>query len=427
SGRAGRRGIDTEGFVVVPWSADASFAQLTALAKGRLPTLTSHFRPTPAMVATFARHGSAGELTQFARSSLRAHLAQRQATALRANLASLLDEAPAESDDVVEEPPPDAVTLAHIRPGDVIVDPGRRTTGVLAVVGALRQRRGVDAIDVVGEDSRRTTLTVRALRASPVVVGRIELPEAGPSPRGFTREVCDRLRAAPRASLLRAAATPAPKRRVRRDMQRTRAAISQLRRRIRFEETELDDELAAYVELLRVRGHLDVWVPTASGRALARLFHDAGLLVAECLREGLFTGLAAPELAAFASCFTPRGARAEHALRAPTPAVAAAYRAADTLVRDLNLAEESLGLAHSPSPNAAMAGVMFRWTATGDLARALQGSDVQAGDLVREARQVAELLEQIALVAVDEVSSTAAVTIAGLNRGIVIDELGVRA
>ena len=423
SGRAGRRGIDDSGYVIVPWFESVSFAQLTGLAQGRLPTLTSHFSPTPAMVATFARHRGPRELRAFVGSSLRSHLATRHVAALRADLthaeafwAELSTESAHNSTQKPEQP-----SLGHIAPGDVIVDPGRPSSGTFAVIGEVRLRRGVHAVDVVGEDARRTTLDTRALRATPAVVGRIVLPNAGASPRGFSRQVTDLLRAAPRATAIPTTATERTGNN--KDVRRAHAAVEDLRARIDVAERELDDELAAYIALLRRRGHLDGWQLTPSGNALARLFHDAGLLVAEALRDGLFDDLSPAELAALASAFTPRGGAAEHAQRAPTPRVAAALREAEQHVRALNHAEDELGLRHTPSPNAALSGVVYRWCESGDLAHALQGSDVRAGDLVREVRQVAELLEQLGVVCPAPVAATCAHAIARLNRGIVVDEI----
>ena len=91
SGRAGRRGIDDVGFVVVPWSPAVSFPQLTALIRGRLPTLASHFAPTPAMVMSFARRSSPADLRRFVHVSLRARLLERHADTLRADLANAND------------------------------------------------------------------------------------------------------------------------------------------------------------------------------------------------------------------------------------------------------------------------------------------------------------------------------------------------
>jgi ATP-dependent RNA helicase HelY len=425
SGRAGRRGIDDAGFVVVPWSADVSFAQVTALAKGRLPTLASHFAPTPASVANFARNRGPRELQTFVRSSLRGYLAQRHVAALQADLGALT-ESLADAGALDGTPAPAItcdITLDHLMPGDVVVDPGRPSTGACAVVAPVRTRRGQHAIDVVGHDGRRTTVTARMFRASPVIVGHIELPPIAASPRGFTRSVVDLLHAAALATAL-PAPPPAPTARAEERRQlRDRDAVTTLRARIEHAEHELDDELSAHVALLRRRGHLDGWQPTASGVALSRLFHDAGLLVAEALRASLFDGLSAAELAAFVSGFTPRGSRAEHGDRAPTPKVAAAYRAAEVLVRELNAAQDDLDLVHTPAPNATLAGVVYRWADTGNLGHALRGSDVLPGDLVREVRQVAELIEQIGSVSVEPLCGVCAEAVARLNRGIVVDEV----
>jgi ATP-dependent RNA helicase HelY len=424
SGRAGRRGIDDSGYVVVPWSADASVAQLTGLVKGRLPTLTSQFRPTPAMVAAFVRHRDPAQLRQFVAASLRAFLAQRHVAALRADLGVAESELAA-TEELDDGALADAtvVTLRDLRPGDVIVDPGRARGRAGAVVGAVRPRQGQETIEVVGEDGRRTTLVAGALRAQPVVVGRIELPAEGPSPRGFTRQVAELLRAAPRALALPKVRSAPPPKPTGARRARTAEAVELLRERIGITESELDQELATYVTLLRRRGHLDGWELAASGVALSRLFHDAGLLVAEALRASLFADLSAQELAAFASGFTPRSGLADHAFRAPTPKVSAAYRAADVLVRALNAVEHDLDLPLTPSPNAALAGAIYRWADTGDLGHALRGTDVRAGDLVREARQAAELIEQIALVGDARLVRVCADAVARLNRGIVVDEL----
>ena len=51
TGRAGRRGIDREGWAVALWSPDSSFAQVARLASSRSFELRSAFRPTYNMVA----------------------------------------------------------------------------------------------------------------------------------------------------------------------------------------------------------------------------------------------------------------------------------------------------------------------------------------------------------------------------------------
>jgi ATP-dependent RNA helicase HelY len=68
SGRAGRRGIDTEGFVVVPWSARTRVEQVVTLSQSRNFVLRSSFRPTSNMVVNLVartdRDGARGMLAR---------------------------------------------------------------------------------------------------------------------------------------------------------------------------------------------------------------------------------------------------------------------------------------------------------------------------------------------------------------------------
>ncbi len=61
TGRAGRRGIDTEGYAVVLWSPFVSFAEVAGLAASRSFVLTSSFRPTYNMAANLVRRYPADE------------------------------------------------------------------------------------------------------------------------------------------------------------------------------------------------------------------------------------------------------------------------------------------------------------------------------------------------------------------------------
>ena len=54
AGRAGRRGLDDIGHVVVPWHSDVSFPEVAGLAGGRPSRIASMLRCTPTLVAGFA-------------------------------------------------------------------------------------------------------------------------------------------------------------------------------------------------------------------------------------------------------------------------------------------------------------------------------------------------------------------------------------
>ena len=68
-------------------------------------------------------------------------------------------------------------------------------------------------------------------------------------------------------------------------------------------------------------GYLDGDTVTADGRRLARLYTELDLLVAECLRRGLWDGLDAAELAACVSAlsFESRRPTTRPAAAAPRP------------------------------------------------------------------------------------------------------------
>ena len=55
AGRAGRRGIDDRGYVVVLWNPFVAFEQVAGLASRRTYALTSSFRPTYNMAANLVR------------------------------------------------------------------------------------------------------------------------------------------------------------------------------------------------------------------------------------------------------------------------------------------------------------------------------------------------------------------------------------
>src|SRR6185312_5597125 len=61
TGRAGRRGIDTQGYAVVLWSPFTSFGEVAGLASSRSFTLSSAFRPTYNMAANLVRRYAADE------------------------------------------------------------------------------------------------------------------------------------------------------------------------------------------------------------------------------------------------------------------------------------------------------------------------------------------------------------------------------
>ena len=438
AGRAGRRGLDRVGNVVVPWSPDIGLHRVTGLAGGRADSLRSHYRATPAMVANLVHAYGPEEGRARFRRSLAHHLLERSLVDLRAMLADREGELAELSSSEDHEHDGDeggavgaadllssigdAITALHV--GNVVVDPGRASVGRLAVVAPPGVRRGRPALDTVRPDSRRVAMSARDFRLPPVVVGQVDLSDLAPNTRGFARTVAARLRelpdlghptAPPPESVVRKGAVPHAVRR-----QRLVDEIAMVRTRLADESAAHEHEFDAVADLLRRRGHLDGWALTASGRMVRRLFHERGLLVAECLAAGIFDALDAPSLAAAISAFRS-GTRQELAPSPfPTSELRDRWVRIDAVASDLQRTESDAGLPMTPAPDSALLTPVHRWTSGAPLGDALAGTFLGPGDLAREVRQVLELLEQVVAVAPVDIAAVADLAIEAMSRGVVV-------
>jgi len=176
---------------------------------------------------------------------------------------------------------------------------------------------------------------------------------------------------------------------------------------------------------------------SADGRLLARIYSESDLLVAECLRTGAWTGLQSAELAAVLSAlvFETRGSDGPtpaHAIDMPTQAVRRALAATRRMSGELRADEHRLRLNPSREPDEGFVPAIHRWATTGDLAAALDASDVAgsgaalpAGDFVRWCRQVLDLLDQVRNAAPESSVRTAAKrAIDDIRRGVVAVDSG---
>ncbi|GAB1691398.1 DEAD/DEAH box helicase [Krasilnikovia sp. M28-CT-15] len=165
---------------------------------------------------------------------------------------------------------------------------------------------------------------------------------------------------------------------------------------------------------------------TDAGRMLARIWTEADLLVAECLRQGVWEGLAPEELAAAVSVvlYESRREGDERASMPKGPATAA-VDACVKLWSEIESTEAARGLSLTREPDLGFVWPMYRWARGEPLAKVLaSGSnydqDMPAGDFVRWARQVLDLLGQLkdASGASPAVRDTARRAIGAVNRGV---------
>ena len=145
------------------------------------------------------------------------------------------------------------------------------------------------------------------------------------------------------------------------------------------------------LELLRRRGYVEGWSLTEAGGHLARIYHEADLLVAETLGAGLLDGLEPSSVAALVSVFTfeARGVGAAPAATFPQarPAREAGartardggprgelerrWRAIEGLARRLGADETAAGLPPTRPLDPGFAQVAHDWAAGEDLSRVI--------------------------------------------------------
>ena len=119
---------------------------------------------------------------------------------------------------------------------------------------------------------------------------------------------------------------------------------------------------------------------TDDGRLLARIYSESDLLVAECLRGGVWEGLAPAELAGVLSAvlYESRGDSPGTPQAADIPTAKLRRALADTrrFATELRADEQRHRISPSREPDEGFVTAVYRWATTGDLAAALDASDI---------------------------------------------------
>ena len=451
AGRAGRRGIDDVGYVIVLWDPFVPFEQVAGLASRRTYALTSSFHPTYNMAVNLVQRYPPHQARHLLNLSFAQFHADRDVVAVERDLEVRRAQL-AKAEQAVTHPAGDvdeyrrllgeldaARRAAHgrsdrrfetLRPGDVLVAPKR---GGRVVV--LKQERGSGQQRVLALTQGRSLVRLSAhdFRGPVRKVATIELPRPfAPRSQSFQRAAVDRLRRlrisdaeipqetdrdveelqaevaahplhdAPGADTALRAAWQAD--RLRRD-------IARLERHVSSRNDSLARQFDRVLGLLRTWGYVDEWALTDAGRLLTRLNSEGELVVAEALREGRLDGIDAASMAAVVSCFTfqrrgPENNEAAPPRRWPNQEVARRSRALDGVWRDLQLAEREGRLPETRRPDPGFTAAIYGWVQGEDLADVLEDEEMTGGDFVRNVKQTIDLLRQIGEVAPEK--STAA-------------------
>ncbi|HEU5110470.1 MAG TPA: RNA helicase, partial [Micromonosporaceae bacterium] len=484
TGRAGRRGIDVEGHAVVVWSPEVDPRHVAGLASTRTYPLRSSFRPSYNMAVNLVGSVGAARARELLESSFAQFQADRSVVgmarqvqrntetmqtyeremrchhgdfaeyfALRVAIAER--ERALARQGAAQRRAAAVTSLERLRPGDVIQVPAGRRAGLAVVLDPGTSGFGEPRPLVLTEDRWAGRISAADFPSPVEALARLRVP----------RHFNHRSPAARRdlASSLRAAGV---ERRTGRRGGRSREGedteLVELRSRMRqhaCHRCEEREEHARWAErrhrlardtealrakvagrtgslartfdkvcgLLTARGYLtadgDV---TASGRMLARIWTEADLLVAECVRRGVWAGLTGPELAAAVSVVLYE-TRRETDERASTPRgpVLDAVDATVKVWAELEADEAARRLELTREPDAGFVWPVYRWARGEPLAKVLASGhsadgDMPAGDFVRWGRQVVDLLGQLADAtgAPAELRATAREAMAAVNRGV---------
>ena len=333
-----------------------------------------------------------------------------------------------------------AASLENLRPGDIILIPGGRIGGHAVVLDVDASAHEVRPA-VLTEDKQLRRISSMDLDGPAEAVSHIRIPKSfnSRSPKD-RRDLASSLRnalhdhrpprpAAARANTLHTAGT-----------ERQEKAIAELRRKLRAHPchgcSEREDHARWAERWWKLRRETDNLVGqirgrtntiaktfdrvcdvltrygyvapdssgtdavTPAGQKLRRIYGEKDLLVALALEQGAFDDLDAAELACLATALVYQAKREERGLRPKMPSISLEV-AVDTVIRqwsELTDVEEASRLPESGEPELGLVWPMYKWVKGKHLQVALNGTELAAGDFVRWAKQVIDLLDQLAKV-----------------------------
>jgi ATP-dependent RNA helicase HelY len=488
TGRAGRRGIDVEGHAVVIWSPEADPRHVAGLASTRTYPLRSSFRPSYNMAVNLVGSvgaSAAGELLESSFAQFQADRSvvgiARQVQRNEETMATYAAEMACDAGDFSEffavrlaiserekilarhsaatRRAAAVESLSRLRVGDVIRVPSGRRSGLAVVLdpgaGAFAGHALIEPRPLVLTEDRWAGRIAAAEFSGPVEsLARVRVPKhfnhRSPQER---RDLATALRlAATQEGLVRRSTRAArvngedPELATLRAQMRhhpcyacpdrdEHARWAERRNRLERDTLSLRDKVAnrtgslartfdRVCGLLDSRGYLAKGQMTDAGRMLSRIWAEADLLVAECLRRGVWNDLDPAELAGAASVVVFESRRdTEERASVPRGAVADAVDATLTVWSELEADEAERGLALTREPDLGFVWPIYRWARGEALSKVLASgveTEMPAGDFVRWARQVMDLLGQIvdASAGPAELRATARSAMEAVNRGV---------
>ena len=379
TGRAGRRGIDVEGHSVIQWVDGLDPEAVAALASRRSYPMNSSFKPTYNMAVNL--------IDQFGRERTRQIL---------------------------------ELSFAQFQADRAVVDLARTLRKQEESLAGYEQAMRCHLGDF-GEYA--------GIRRG---IAELERKQAKGNPTHAQRERIQReiggLRKQLRAHPCHGCAEREAHSRWAERWWRLRREHDQLQAQIRTRTGQVAKRFDRVSEVLEQLGYLErdahgAVVSTSAGRILKRIYGERDLLVAECLRHGIWAGLDAPGLAAMAASLVYEPRRDDRGVdfRLPRGGFREAFDRTTDVWSELDDLERDHRLSGSEQPSPALAQAMHAWARGVPLGQVLSDTELAAGDFVRLTKQVIDLLDQVSIVADAELGTKARDAIDAVRRGVVVD------
>jgi ATP-dependent RNA helicase HelY len=458
TGRAGRRGMDDLGFGVTLFDPWVSLDKVASLATQRSYMLRSSFRPSYNMAVNLVRNYDHATATRLLNSSFAQFAADRSVVRWERDLEKHEREAErlrgavaCELGDVAEyyELRRDAAramreerggarvrdAMGKLVPGDVVWG-GKGIGRAVILEQAKTSSSGAPRITAMTADRKLRRLGPRDFREPPEPVGRITVTGGSwrsPKHRRGLAEQLERVAgkrpaAVPDRSEVKGLVDAYERHPVHGcpdvDEHLANAArleeadreIAKLREQTRRRKGTIARSFERVLRVLEDLGYLDEWTLTPKGDLLSRVYNEADLLVVECMTRGWLSGLDPAELAAVASLFVYETRRRDEDEPPPTEALVRCERRIRGLYRSLHRTEQEHDIELLKEPDAGFMARIYEWASGRSLEDVLSGRETSAGDFVRSAKQVIDLLQQ--LKAVGEIAEVRE-AIDSVQRGVV--------
>lgn len=360
SGRAGRRGMDAVGYVIVVGSVYEGAPEAALLATSHADPLNSQFTPTYGMVLNLLQRHRLEEVEFLIAKSFGQFTWERRLAPLRAEV--------------------DA-KRAQLAQYHAILEEGGLTEKTFADLLKIR---------ALTHDSHRAIRTLKA-----------QIKRYGKSPEIATQLAHEQGKLANLESSLREAPCNISSLLARH--KRLDVKLWRLKREIRALEKRQDEDEGYYwrrfcslYELLREIGQLDeADKPTAAGALTGQIRADNELFVSMLIQDGLFEGLLPSEVAGVACALSFDSNRENlYSQFAVSPAVQAALSTGVQAAKRLRRLQEKYRVQVPILLNPLACGLIEAWAQGLPWDQVTSATNIAEGDLVRIVRRTADLLRQ---------------------------------